>query len=250
MNARDHDAFARALLDPRAPCPPGLVAWNGSDPATRLDVYRNNVVASLVDALAQTFPVVRELVGEPFFAAMAAQFVRRHPPCSPVLAHYGERLPDFIAEYAPAAVLPYLPDVGRLEHARVRAFHATDAPVLSPDAIAAAVADPARLPSQRWALQPSLALVPSRFAIVSIWAAHQGEIEFADVDIDRAQHALVVRQDAEVLVVALDGAAARFVDALKQGATLGDAAAQAAADPAFDLATTLAVLVRTQAFAA
>lgn len=249
MNAALQDAFARALLDPHAPCPPGLVAWNGSDAALRLDVYRNNVVASLVAALAQTFPVVRELVGTAFFDAMAACFVRRHPPRSPVLAHYGDRLPDFVADFEPAATLPYLADVARLELARVQAFHAADAPVLDPAAIAAALADPDRLPSLRWPLQPSLALVRSRFAFVSIWAAHQGEADLADVDVDRAQCALVIRREADVLVVALDDAAARFVDALGRGATLGEAATQAATDPSFDLTATLALLIGTRAFA-
>ena len=45
-------AFAAALLDPDLPPPDRLIAWNGSDPARRFAVYRNNVVVSLVDALA------------------------------------------------------------------------------------------------------------------------------------------------------------------------------------------------------
>lgn len=48
-------AIAAALLDPAQPCPPGLTTWNGSDPAHRFAVYRNNVIVSLVDALADTF---------------------------------------------------------------------------------------------------------------------------------------------------------------------------------------------------
>lgn len=40
----DQRLFAAALLDPDAPCPTGLAAWNGSDPTRRFAVYRNNVV--------------------------------------------------------------------------------------------------------------------------------------------------------------------------------------------------------------
>ncbi|MBP8278840.1 MAG: putative DNA-binding domain-containing protein, partial [Propionivibrio sp.] len=36
--------FAAALLDPDLAPPNGLIAWNGSDPARRFAVYRNNVV--------------------------------------------------------------------------------------------------------------------------------------------------------------------------------------------------------------
>ena len=48
------NAFTAALLDPELPCPMGLSAWNGSDPAQRFRVYRNNVIISLVDALADS----------------------------------------------------------------------------------------------------------------------------------------------------------------------------------------------------
>ena len=54
---RNEARFAAALLDSRQGCPAGLRTWNGSDPAARLAVYRNNVVSSLIDALADTFPV-------------------------------------------------------------------------------------------------------------------------------------------------------------------------------------------------
>ena len=63
--------LALALLDPGAACPPGLRSWNGSDPGARFAVHRNNVVVSLIDALADGFPVTQELVGEAFFRAMA-----------------------------------------------------------------------------------------------------------------------------------------------------------------------------------
>ena len=71
-----HAAFAEALLSPESDHPPGLRTWNGSDPGPRFAVYRNNLVVSLVDALADTYPVVQEMVGVEFFRAMAREFVR------------------------------------------------------------------------------------------------------------------------------------------------------------------------------
>ena len=62
--------FAAALLDPQRPCPDGLFSANGADPASRFAVYRNNVQSSLVNALADSYPVVLQLVGEEFFRAM------------------------------------------------------------------------------------------------------------------------------------------------------------------------------------
>ena len=76
--------FANALLAPERPLPPGLIAWNDSDPALRFGVYRNNAAVSLTEALAGGFPVTRALVGDAFFEAMARCFVAEHLPRSPI----------------------------------------------------------------------------------------------------------------------------------------------------------------------
>lgn len=239
----DQAIFAAALLDPAAPCPAGLTAWNGSDPARRFAVYRNNVVVSLIDALADTFPVTLELVGEEFFRAMAGIFVRAAPPKSALLAEYGEGFPAFIERFEPARSVPYLADVARLELLRVRAFHAADADPVTPDRIARAVADPERLPALRATCHPSLGVLSSRYAVVSLWAAHQGIGDLARVDPAIPETALVVRIGLEVQVVALPPGGDVLVAGLLSGLTLGEAAAQAAGDE-FDLTANLALLLR------
>ena len=85
-------AWGTALLDPDRAVPAGLVTWNGSDPAQRFAVYRNNVTVSLMQALADTFPVCAASVGEARFRDLARAFVRAQPPRSPVLARYGAGL--------------------------------------------------------------------------------------------------------------------------------------------------------------
>lgn len=240
-------AFAAALLDPALPVPAGLAAWNGSDPAVRFAVHRNNVVVSLVAALADTFPVVRELVGEEFFTAMARLYVAEQPPRSPVLAHYGDDYADWVARFEPAATVPYLADMARLERARVRAYHAADAPVLAADAIAAHLADPARLPQARLALHPSVSVITSPYAIASLWAAHQGQGRLAEVQVDRPESALVLRLDDDAAVLAVPAGAAAFYRGLLSGQPLGVAAA---GDAPFDLVDSLAILIRHGALSA
>lgn len=240
--------LAAALLDPTRPCPGGLKTWNGSDPAARLAVYRNNVVVSLVDALGETFPVVKALVGEEFFRAMARLHVRAEPPRTRILAHYGADFPAFVAGFAPAAGLPYLADVARLEWLRVRACHAADAPVADSAALGALLGDPERLPGLRLVLQPALALLRSPFAVVSLWAAHQGALDIARVDPGRAENALVLRHGLEVEVIGLMPGEALFVARLQEGASLGQAAGEAASrHPDLDMAAPLAQLLRTGA---
>jgi hypothetical protein len=242
--------LAAALLDPDQPCPTGLVAWNGSDPARRLAVYRNNVMHSLVDALAQTFPVVQELVGEAFFRAMAAVFVRQSPPRTQVLAFHGSELPAFIAQFAPAASVPYLADVARLELARVYAYHATDAAALSQDRLDQALAGGGSVEALRVDCHPSAHVIGSPFAVVSVWAAHQGVGDLADVDVGVAENALVVRDGHDVLVIAISRGAAEFVRALQRCACLAQSVDKAIeVDPLFDLSASLALLLRHGALA-
>lgn len=241
-------ALADALLAIDAVCPPGLTTWNGSAPEKRFAVYRNNVVVSLIDAMADSFPVTQELVGEQFFRGMARQFVRATPPSSPVLAWYGDGFAEFIETFPAAAGLVYLADVARLELLRVQAWHAADADPLAPEKIARLLGDAAALPDARFALHPSLRLLRSRHAVVSLWAAHQSEsaaLALADVDPGQAETALVLRNGLDVEISSITEGAAMFISLLRQGTALGEAAEQAlAAESGFDLAQTLGLLIR------
>lgn len=243
--------FAAALLDPEQPLPSGLIAWNDSDPRVRFGVHRNNVVVSLTEALAESFPITRALVGDAFFAAMARRFVAGHPPGSPILAEYGDALPDFIGAFPPAAELPYLPDVARLERARVMAYHATDAQPLTAEDLVHHLTDPRQLPATRVALHPACTVLESAHAIVSLWAAHQGQGRIEDVDLGRAEAALVLRADDEVLVLPLSPANGHFLAALAAGTPLGEAADVAAGtDTDFDPTQAIALLIHHGGIAA
>ena len=124
-------SFSAALLDPAHPVPEGLITPDGSPATRRYAIYRNNVTVGLTEALEAGFPVIRKIVGERFFQAMAVVFVRNHPPTSPILAGYGAEMPGFLRGFEPVQHLKYLPDVARLELALRRAYHAGDAaPVL------------------------------------------------------------------------------------------------------------------------
>lgn len=244
--------FAAALLDPQRAVPPGLRDWNGSDPAARLAVYRNNVVSSLVDALADTFPVVQQLVGVEFFRAMAVLFVRESPPRSRVLAHYGDDFPAFVAAFEPARGLPYLADVARLEVARVRAYHAADAELVSEEMVSLALASGERMGELRLVLNPSVHTLVSPHAVVTLWAAHQVDgDDVAQVDVDAPESALILRAGLEVLVLPSALGTVCFVEAVHAGLNLGDAVARAiAAAPDFDLSGTLTQLLAHGALSA
>jgi hypothetical protein len=66
-------------------------------------VYRNNVAAIFGPARWRRVPdVVRKLVGDEFFAAMAVIFLRAHPPRqSRILMLYGGRVSRVSGEFFP-----------------------------------------------------------------------------------------------------------------------------------------------------
>src|SRR6201988_2360239 len=131
------DRFATGLTDPTCPTPGGVVGPRGKGAVKRYNVYRNNVTVSLIDALVAIYPAVQRITGTEFFRAMARFHVRATPPTSPLLFEYGRDFPPFIEGYEPAQDMPLLPRTARIGRGWVDAYHAADAPPLSPSALAA-----------------------------------------------------------------------------------------------------------------
>jgi hypothetical protein len=247
--ARFQDAFARALLSPAAPAPAEIAALL-AQPA--FAVYRNTVMKGCVDALQANYPAVTRLVGEEWLRAAAAIYVREALPVEPTLLRYGADFADFLARFAPAAELPYLPAVARLDRLWTEAHAAADADLLDPDVIARLAPETLA----RMVLQPHPAARWMWFAdapIYTIWSRNRsaGTPE-GDIDIEwRPEGALLTRPRDGVEWQALDAAGCAFLDACAAQSTLA-AAAQAAlaAQPDTDLAQLMAGLLEAGAFAA
>ncbi|MGO9675283.1 MAG: DUF2063 domain-containing protein [Methylocella sp.] len=236
------NAFAAALLDPGLAPPHGVISHTSQAPVKRFAVYRNNVMVSLIDALEARFPAAKRIVGEDFFRASARVFARAHPPRSPLMMTYGDEFPDFLETFEPAAEIVYLADVARIEAARTRAYHAADAAPLQPSDLAGVEA--ADLAELRFELHPSLEIIASAFPVATIWAMNAGEAPLAAIEDWRGEDALVLRPVFEVEVRRLPAGAAAFLQSLKAGDPLGEAAGIAlASNSDFDLAINLAALV-------
>lgn len=249
MSDRVQSAFAAALTDRARPLPAGLKAWNGAPPERRFGVYRSNVAVGLRAALATRFAATERIVGADFFAAMAQDFIAAHPPRSPLLLAYGEDFPDFIATFAPAAGLAYLPDVARLETARGRAYHAADAAPLDPGVLARLAPD--RIAGLVLRPHPAVSVLRSAHPVVAIWAMNAGEAPLAPIEEWSGEDALVVRPALTVEVRRLPPGGAVFLGALAAGTPLGVAAGQAAGEAdGFDLTLNLTIALASGAFAA
>jgi len=208
------------------------------------------VVSSLIDALADTFPVTEALVGVEFFRAMASVYVRKNPPTSRILAHYGSTFAAFVESFEPASTVPFLSDVARLEFARVFAYHAADVDSISPAVVQTAFdleVDGARLV---FALHPSVTVLESSYASVSLWAAHQtdGEVDLGELVVESPEDALVLRHATDVATISLPPGAAIFIRALRNQTPLGASACAAIArESTFDLTFALSLLFQNGA---
>jgi hypothetical protein len=114
--------------------------------------------------------------------------------------------------------------------------------------MAQALADPEQLPLLQVGCHPSLGVLNSRYAVVSLWAAHQGVGDLAQVNPCVPESALIVRTGLEVHVVALPPGGDLLIAGFAAGRSLGEAAGFVmAAHPDFNLTTHLALLLQVNA---
>lgn len=240
-------AFADALFGRAGRGHADVDAW-AAQPA--FAVYRNTVMKACIDALAANFPAVQRLVGEDWFRAAAALHVADEPPRDGRLLVYGAGFPDFLARFEPAASLPYLPGVARLDVLWREAHAAADADVLAPDALAGL--PPEALGTLRLQPHPAARWVCfDAHPVFAIWQRNRDTTE-ADVDAPldwQGDGGLLTRPLDAVHAEPLCHGGCALLDACAAGATLGEAAEGAlAARPDTDLASVLAQLLRAGVF--
>ncbi len=242
--------FASGIVHGLAPSPNINNAYSDYSADVALDIYRNNYRGNLHDALAGAYPVVKQLVGDDFFRYLAREFIGQYPSRSANLHYYGAELAGFIATFAPAKELVYLPDVATLEWACHRAYFAEDGEILDLNELA-------QVPQEAYAelvlhMHASCHLLHSGYPVAAIWHAHQSGAS-SDFNIDLGSglcNALVSRKLDVVSVTELAEADAAWLQRIQARASLGDATAETMERyPEFNLLPVLQTLVAQNIFA-
>ena len=232
--------FRRALFDPEAPVPTGMVDADKRPAGKRFNVYRNNVVVGLSDALEAAFPVIHKLVGDEFFRAMAGVYIRQNPPSTPMIMLYGSRFPKFLRKFKPVAHLGYLPDMARLELALRTSYHAADRAPIDPSVLPTLAPD--ALMASQLELAPAVQVVRSDWPIHAIWRFNTADNAPSPDMV--AQDVLITRPDFDAIPQVLPEGGAIFVEALLQDDSFATALGKAKATcPKFDLGATLGLLL-------
>lgn len=240
-------AFAEALLERESGDLEDAIVADVFPASNRLRIYHNNVFTSLTEALRHIYPVVVRLVGEPFFGYAAHEYIGQYPSRSGNLHDFGEYLPEFLGEFPPAAGLPYLPDVARLEWARHQAFHAAEHPPLALERLAEV--PPERYGDIKFLCHPSLRLVSSAFPIGRIWEVNQPDYPgepAVQLESGGGQWR-VMRRNLRVEIVALSAGEFALLSRFDGGIPFEVACALALeAEPAFDATAFLQAHVLAQ----
>lgn len=237
--------FARALLGPGFPVPYGWGTRQGGDTKVRMNVYRNNVLFSLLQALLDTFPVLAALVGQAQFDYWALDFARTQLPRNPVLTFYGEGFPDALGQHL-SVEQAHLADLARLEFACIRAFHAPDDAPMAPAVLEALLAEPERLAQLRLPLCAAVTVLCSKGPVFDLWTTQQhAQTPPSSAVNQQGQCVLVTRENWEAVVLHIEPGSAAFFLGLQAGQPLAEAVEVALdKDPKFDPSAALALLLR------
>jgi hypothetical protein len=188
----------------------------------RFNVYRNNFIVLNGDALADMYPVIKQLLGEDAFRMLATAYVREYPPRERTLLLYGEQFPDFLAAVPELSGLPYLTDVARLEYAWTDAYHADDAMPLQQHQVAGF--SPGELENLKLQPHPSMQCIDSKYPIHRIWSANQNNQLEETISLDEGgSQIVVIRPKLEVEIRQVTNGALTFLRRLSSNDTIAEA---------------------------
>jgi len=235
-----------ALLDISCSELDGHVRDTSLSVSQRVGIYRNTVFTNLREALRTLFPVTEKLVGKNFFDYLADEFIRLYPSPAGDLNRFGAELGNFIADFAPAAGLPYLSDVADLEWQVHTVYHARNCKAMDFERLAAV--DPVDYGQLHFHLNPAVALFASDYPVHRIWQVNQpdyhGEAQ-VDLNIGGVQ-LLVVRHDDGIELQVLSAGTWALLSAIANHADFARASAFALqAEPDMDLGKILSQLAAT-----
>lgn len=169
-------------------------------------IYQNNYRYGLINALSETYPVCKRLVGKLFFEAMANQYVQSHASRFFSLNDYGSDFCDFIQHFSPTFSVPYLSDMAKMEWAIHKVFIGPDIIHKHPSKLLTIIKDPNQYNKITLSLAPNVYLLESKYPIHRIWETNQEDYQGkTEVNLDQGGDKLFIfRPKLEVQIDILE----------------------------------------------
>ena len=190
--------------------------------ADQFAIYRGSVLGGLSKNLADTYQVSYKLVGGRFFDAMAVRFINKQGSYSPDLNDYGGELAPFIENFPPAASLPYLADVARLEWAWQAVYNSED--YLPGNLHSLHNISEEQQSNIIFHINPTARLLSSDYPVHQIWRTNQDDYSGdAAVDLDQGGIKLIIyRQASNIYMTPLEESQWSLLNLLSQNRIFAD----------------------------
>lgn len=190
-------------------------------PDDRLAIYRNSYHQRLIGALREDSPMLRHLLGDEQFDALALGYIAAHPSKTPNLRWYGEGLPAWLARADDYARYPLLAELAEWERLLRQAFDGPDHAVLTLQHLQT-------LPASDWPLLalrlvPTAALHRQRFNTTAIWQALKAGTEPPEqVLLDEPAVWVIWRKDLQTLYRSVSPEEQPLLDSVSDGTNFAD----------------------------
>lgn len=213
--------FQQGVLDQTDAVLTDILPSRRLDSAARFAVYQDAYRARLAEFLSNDYPVLRAILGDEDFGALAAAYIAATPSQHRNARWYGAALPDFMRQHEPWSGARALSDLAAFERALADAFDAPDSSVL--DATALAQFGPEDQPRLRFTFAASARQLTLLEGVV---AAHEAVLEESEVTVPDgdSEETLLIWRDASLapLYRGLNADEALALSAAQDGACLED----------------------------
>ncbi|WP_432463139.1 HvfC/BufC family peptide modification chaperone [Agarivorans sp. QJM3NY_33] len=157
-----------------------------------MQIYQNNYLLSLSEALSASYPTIQKLVGEEYFCQSAKRFILAKGHDQGDLNLFGQGFDLFLQQQPKLAELPYLPAVAQLdwliEQTAGQALSSTFLSIAELQTIA-----PENLGSVVLHLAPQYTLLSSQYPIFDIYQMVQAE-QVEAIELQQNDYLLLTKQ--------------------------------------------------------
>ncbi|RTZ64678.1 MAG: DUF2063 domain-containing protein [Aquificaceae bacterium] len=227
MNLKDlQNDFVDAFFGAEIDVDKYIISDDSLTAKQRFGIYKGSVHGVLTQALADMYPVCKELVGDKFFDHVTSKFINQNPPRSAFFADFGEGFSDFLANFEAAKSVAYLADTARLEWLRHTAWNSKNQEP-SDFTTLGNYSEEQQL-AMSFSLPETASLLQADYQVEQLWQAHQeaNDLDLEKIDLFKHLNLLVWRTDYTIYMQELSTQQIDFLHAVQQNMPLSALAEQ------------------------
>jgi len=203
-------------------------------PACNILVHKNNITASLIRTLHETYPLIAKLVGNDCFRTTAENYIWQYPSRSSNMHDYGEYFSNFLVEYPPVQNLIYLPEVAKFEWICHALYFAADQAPLDMKLLQSVPRG--QLEKLHFVLHPASRVIKFHYPLLRIIDLCNEKISGTINIAEGGINLLIIRRELDITLVTLTSAEYVFLNAIQDNHSLSIAMKAAVnIDPDFNL---------------